>query len=759
MLLRAAARRHAGRGSLQGSSVVARENVKALSDFAAAEEDGPSPPYGKWKGLLEQVEREVTRAEPRSARLNIRCLQIIGKLYSKSLRRNHRAEVDAVFAAGTVQLCSLFGDPAAPLGVQLADVIVAVHAFAKVAYDAPDVFSAAERVFVAKGLTQRSVQDLAMLVWACARVRHDSHALADTVAAAAIPQLPQASPKWAGALAAAFGDLGGHRPALFDAVSARVLETLRHCEAPTIGLVTRVLASQDHHHRHKKFFPAVAAELRARRLVSVPAHVLTTVIAAFASVRYKDREFFDAVVGTLRRTGAGKRHHWQTVSDAFKAHGWEMEKHVHPKKQIKEIYMERVKKTTRGSSTDALNSPVHVDNLNSLSAVAADRHKASKDPKSVAAVLQKQPTDDGVHERDKAERVRAFQSLQKREGEDSHDHFLADKLKAHLGGRPTSVQVQTLPRFIHDQRAAGHCPGRITYSVALKACAATGSMAIATDLFGVMMSDGVQPDVRIYNHLLVLCSKLRRTRQLELYYEDMIARGISGNAITYTELLRGVGRSAPAETERVWNAMLKAGVVPDQVLWALFIRVAPTLRTATARLEDALRSTAVKGTEEKVRCLGAAIAVAGRMQHVEAAERLFVRIHQDYGRDAGVEQWTALMKGYAEGGDVNGAVAVLTRMTAAGVSPSHITYVTLLNAAMKASPVQVDMAEETFARALAGPLKPLEQELLWNTMASVYAATGPRMKEKYARLLASMKRQRLRINRGLHPGERAKLKQ
>lgn len=121
-------------------------------------------------------------------------------------------------------------------------------------------------------------------------------------------------------------------------------------------------------------------------------------------------------------------------------------------------------------------------------------------------------------------------------------------------------------------RSEGIVADVISYATIIKAAVAKGDLARAEALLEAMIEAEVEPDVVVLNTMLMAyATVLRRDSAFEIL-RRFEARGVSGDALSYSLLLRNCVRgNAPEPATRAVEAMRKAGLRPSTRVYSMLL--------------------------------------------------------------------------------------------------------------------------------------------------------------------------------------------
>ncbi|KAG5192026.1 hypothetical protein JKP88DRAFT_294442 [Tribonema minus] len=226
----------------------------------------------------------------------------------------------------------------------------------------------------------------------------------------------------------------------------------------------------------------------------------------------------------------------------------------------------------------------------------------------------------------------------------------------------------------------------VAYCILIKGYGRQRRAHMVDGALGAMRKARVVPDVVTLNAAVdayVRCGELRRAQQVVRAMEASGGAGGAGavppNTRTYNTLIKGLGQAGRLEDAfAVARAMTAPGCRPDAV-------------TANSLIEACIRCGQLTRAHALLRAPppaldGSSSSGGGSGSGGSSAAPQWT---------PSVEAYTAVLTGFADAGDRQGALAVFQEMSAAGVEANLVTYTALLGACVKAG--ELEDARRVFA--------------------------------------------------------------
>ncbi len=242
----------------------------------------------------------------------------------------------------------------------------------------------------------------------------------------------------------------------------------------------------------------------------------------------------------------------------------------------------------------------------------------------------------------------------------------------------------------------------------------------AQNLFKLMKSKKISPDVITYRSMIVCACKVEDVLYGETLLKEMKKESISCNRFHYEPLVKRYlyNKKSVENALRLVEEMIKEGVMPET-------RVFNGIMNAYVQKEDLAGAQRIWKMMEENKISPDVITYSTLMNAYaqkggsKEAERLFNRMETS-GISPNIATYATLMNAYAQKGDSKEAERVFNRMEASGVSPNIAAYNTLMNAyAQKGDP---EGAHRVLTRMKQKKISP--DIATYTTLMNAYAQKG-----------------------------------
>jgi pentatricopeptide repeat protein len=264
--------------------------------------------------------------------------------------------------------------------------------------------------------------------------------------------------------------------------------------------------------------------------------------------------------------------------------------------------------------------------------------------------------------------------------------------------------------LLHQMQRAGLPPNHFTFVAILSACAHLASLKQGMEIHGQIIRSGLQSDVFVANALLDMYAKCGRLETARYVFDKMSERDV----VSWTEIILGYAQKGvlnealrlfqemPERDVWSWTAMIAAytkfgfaeealtlffqmqgaGIQPNQFTFSSVLPACANL----ADLEQGMHiHEEIKrcGFQSNVFVANALVDMYAKCGRVETARDVFDRISEP-----DVVSWTAIIAGYAMHGSAKEALKFFEDMKHSGISPNHVTLVSVLSACCHAGLVE-----------------------------------------------------------------------
>ncbi|KAI9447913.1 hypothetical protein H4582DRAFT_2051532 [Lactarius indigo] len=316
----------------------------------------------------------------------------------------------------------------------------------------------------------------------------------------------------------------------------------------------------------------------------------------------------------------------------------------------------------------------------------------------------------------------AFKALQDKNSAGSRAIGLWLLAHAHNG------DVETVLRYFHHHfprsTESEERPDVYHYTAILMAHSKAGDSKGLSKWFENMAADGVVPDRHVYNILLEDRARRGRLRDVAAIIKEMRARHLSPLAVTYTTVITALAkRGDPVAAEAYYKRALKEGIKPDRQMvaslmtahsevgsWKGVVRAFDYMTSSDDRhlrpridvynillrayvlagspfevVSDVFQEMEQSGVRPTAHTFSILIMSACDSGRMDIAMRVFTELDNltqqwETGYKMNVYALTILMAGYLRSGDRLKAKEIYDEMLLRGISPTSVTYGSILNA-------------------------------------------------------------------------------
>eukprot|EP00928_Gymnodinium_smaydae_P033228 TRINITY_DN23854_c0_g1_i1.p1 TRINITY_DN23854_c0_g1~~TRINITY_DN23854_c0_g1_i1.p1 ORF type:complete len:548 (+),score=96.80 TRINITY_DN23854_c0_g1_i1:97-1740(+) len=233
-----------------------------------------------------------------------------------------------------------------------------------------------------------------------------------------------------------------------------------------------------------------------------------------------------------------------------------------------------------------------------------------------------------------------------------------------------------------------------------------------------MRSEGTEPGVQTYNHIIAALARAGSYDACETWLERMRSQGLAPNVVTWTALMQAAARrsrgiSGATGAAEVLRRMRQDGVVANAHAFSI---LADSWGKAgdPGRAESALREALAANVVPSAALFNATIDAYVRAGDAHNAGRLWDEM-LTFGIQPDAISFSTLVKVRSAAGDLDGVERTITEMENLQIRPSAITLNVILQAfALKS---EIARAEAMWARLIEKGIVPSEQN--FNTMILV----------------------------------------
>ena len=316
----------------------------------------------------------------------------------------------------------------------------------------------------------------------------------------------------------------------------------------------------------------------------------------------------------------------------------------------------------------------------------------------------------------------AFKALQDKNSVDSRAIGL--RLLAHAHNGDIEAVLRYFYHHFPRNSETEERPDVYHYTAVLMAHSKAGDSEGLSQWFGNMTADGVVPDRHVFNILLEDCARRGRLEDVATIIKKMRGRHLAPLAETYTTVITALAkRGDPVAAEAYYKRALKEGVKPDRQMvaslmvahsevgsWKGVIRAFDYMASSDDRhlrpridvynillrayvlagspfevVSDVFQKMEQSGVRPTAHTFSILIMSACDSGQMDVAMRVFMELDNftqqwETGYRMNVYALTILMAGYLRLGDRIKAKEIYDEMLLRGISPTSVTYASILNA-------------------------------------------------------------------------------
>ncbi|XP_078448553.1 pentatricopeptide repeat-containing protein At2g13600-like [Wolffia australiana] len=262
-----------------------------------------------------------------------------------------------------------------------------------------------------------------------------------------------------------------------------------------------------------------------------------------------------------------------------------------------------------------------------------------------------------------------------------------------------------------EMKFRGESPNEFTLVNALNACAVSGDVVLARQLYAQVILLGLEPNVFLMNAFLAGLLRWGKTADAARLFEKFPAKDV----VSWNIMLNGYLQLSCFDLWALWCRMNEAGVTPDEFSFSSLL----SGLAKTEGLKPGLQAHAqlLKSGHGADTCACNSLAdMYLKNQSPLAARKVFDGMPY---RD--IVSWTQMVSGLADYGDPSAALRALAAMMVAGVKPNRFT----LASAFSACSSLASLAEGKKAHCLMLKLGDDEADAcVGNALIDMYAKCG-----------------------------------
>ncbi|KAK9280022.1 hypothetical protein L1049_013707 [Liquidambar formosana] len=226
---------------------------------------------------------------------------------------------------------------------------------------------------------------------------------------------------------------------------------------------------------------------------------------------------------------------------------------------------------------------------------------------------------------------------------------------------------EALKLFYH-MRLAGTNLTQMTFATVIKLCATLKELGFVRQLHCWVLKSGFGSHLNIRTALMVACSKCSEMDDAFKLFSTM--HGVR-NVVSWTAMISGYLQNGKTEQAvKLFCQMSTEDVRPNHFTYSTILTAHPVISPFQVHAQ------VVKTNYEKSPSVGTALLDAYvKIGCANEAAKIFEQIDE---KD--IVAWSAMLAGYAQTGDIEGAVSVFLQLAKDGVKPNEFTFSSVINA-------------------------------------------------------------------------------
>ncbi|KAL5765517.1 hypothetical protein ACOSP7_016134 [Xanthoceras sorbifolium] len=242
-----------------------------------------------------------------------------------------------------------------------------------------------------------------------------------------------------------------------------------------------------------------------------------------------------------------------------------------------------------------------------------------------------------------------------------------------------------------------HCMGlggakltQSTFASVIKLCANTKELRFARQIHCQVLTNGIGFDHNISTGLMVTYSKCSAMDSASKIFSTMHDK----NVVSWTAMITGYLQNGRMDQAvNLFCKMKKEGFRPNHFTYSVIL----TANSAVSPFQ--VHAQIIKTNYEMYSSVGTALLDAFvKLGNVNEAAKVFKLIDE---KD--IVAWSAMLAGYAQVGDTEGAITIFGRLAAEGVKPNEFTFSSVINACA-ASTAAVEQGKQFHAFSIKSRL-------------------------------------------------------
>lgn len=237
-----------------------------------------------------------------------------------------------------------------------------------------------------------------------------------------------------------------------------------------------------------------------------------------------------------------------------------------------------------------------------------------------------------------------------------------------IAGLVTNGLYSEALKLFHMMRLTGVELTRSIYVTAVKLCTNLKELVFARQLHGRVMKNGFYFDNNIRTALMVSYTK---SGEMDDAFKLFSMMHKFRNVVSWTAMIGGyMQNNRPEQAANLFCQMKKDGIRPNDFTYSTILAAHPSISPFQVHAE------VIKTEYQSSPTVGTALLDAYvKTGNTDKAAKVFEEIDE---KD--IIAWSAMSSGYAQKGDIQGAVRVFRQLVKNGVRPNEFTFSSVINA-------------------------------------------------------------------------------
>ncbi|CAN0916745.1 Pentatricopeptide repeat-containing protein At2g27610 [Linum grandiflorum] len=265
--------------------------------------------------------------------------------------------------------------------------------------------------------------------------------------------------------------------------------------------------------------------------------------------------------------------------------------------------------------------------------------------------------------------------------------------------------------IFQQMRFAGVRPTNLSYAGVVKLCTVVKDLIFAQEMHCLVVKTGFEFEQNVRIAIMVGYSKCKAMDYAVEMFSSLEIE--DRDVVSWTAMISGYLQNGnPEKAVELFRRMNDEGSVrPNEFTYSTILTAQPMISPFQVHAQ------AIKGNAEKSPTVGTALldAYIG-LKEVEQASKVFDRI-----ATKDIVAWSAMVAGYAQGGDTERAVKTFVEMAKHGVNPNEYTFSSVINAC-SAAMASVQQGKQIHAWSIKS--RKNDALCVCSALVTMYAKTG-----------------------------------